>query len=293
MYKKLGNTTILDDDLLRVEKLEEGIYTMVSMKTPDDRLVLGVTKYSGVEQLVRFDHEGINFTIGRVKEFVAAKDKFKSMDICHKLGLLWHGPAGTGKTSAARLLMQDLSTEFGAICIDATGYNAGAIAKMSKHIRGSQDNLIVMFYDEFDAVSEDHDLLTYLDGCNSVQGTVFIGCTNHLDRIPDRIKARPSRIRYVVPVDKMPMEMYRSFISAKVPDWSGDKVSKLAYMCSEQGMVIDQVKNAVIDVEVYGTSIEEVTGFKIPEGDDSVTKGDGEGFGLRLWGGPSDPFKAN
>ena len=52
MYKKLGNTTILDDDLLRVEKLEEGIYTMVSMKTPDDRLVLGVTKYSGVEQLV-------------------------------------------------------------------------------------------------------------------------------------------------------------------------------------------------------------------------------------------------
>jgi hypothetical protein len=37
--------------------------------------------------------------------------------------------------------------------------------------------------------------LPFLDGNDSVEDLIFIGCTNYINKIPDRIKNRKSRIK--------------------------------------------------------------------------------------------------
>lgn len=255
MFKKIGTTSIMDDDLMRIDRIPSGMYEMTTV-SKDGRPVLGIKEAEAVERLIRFNHGPSIETIARIGVFKESGHKYRSMGICHKVGIVWHGPPGTGKTCAARLMMNDLCAD-GAICIDCTGYNFEAVAAMCKHIRKAQDNLVVAFMDECEGSINGESALHFLDGVHSVEGVVFLGCTNFIDRIHDRVKNRPSRLRYLIEVDRMPYEVLLSFISGKCPDWSVDDAQKAAYMACEAKLNLDEAKNALIEVEVYGKSIED------------------------------------
>lgn len=186
-------------------------------------------------------------------------EKYKEIEICRKMGIILYGPPGTGKTCTAELIMRELVESYRAICINCTGHELTESLRCITEIRKYQDNPIVLFVDECDHYlrNEENRYLTYLDGNTSLENSLFIGCTNYLDKISERIKDRKSRIRKCFEVKSLPFEVYKEYIFSKLKNKiSEDDLQKFAYLAVEAALSIDQLKHAVIDWYIEGYQIE-------------------------------------
>lgn len=209
----------------------------------------------------------INFKTGIVQEindivlnFCHAEtiSKYQKFELAHKMGIILHGPAGTGKTSAAYILMEQLVATKNAICLDFSKARLGFIKTALERIRKHQDNTIICFIDEIDDSIdyEETKWLTFLDGNDSFNNCIVLGCTNNLQDIPDRIKKRPSRIKYLFEIKSFPIDVYKQYILNKVPDINGELLSKLAYLAEENGFTLDQLKHLIISHFIDNQNIE-------------------------------------
>ena len=211
--------------------------------------------------LIKFSTGKVAEVIDKVNEFldVSVIDKYKTLQISHKLGIILHGPPGTGKTSSASLIIETLIKEKNAICLDVTGLKIGFIRDVVSEIKSIQENPIVLFMDEIDASIdyEENAYLPFLDGADSFNNLILIGCTNYLDKIPDRIKNRKSRIKHLIEIKSFPVEVYKEYISNKLKTHISDEdLVKFAYLAEEHSLTIDNLKHSVIDHFIEGKSIE-------------------------------------
>lgn len=218
-------------------------------------------------EIIREKDKLVKFKSGVVQEVVAITNKFlgkdsrevyKELKITHKMGMLFYGKQGTGKTSTCMLIMKELSDTHKAICLDCTGKTLRFVRECIRRIREIQKNPIVVFVDEFESSirGEEEQYLTFLDGNDSIDNLIFIGCTNYLEKIPDRIKKRKSRIKYLRDINSLPIGVYREYLSNKIPSMNIDLVAKFSYLASEKGLTIDQFKHALIDYKLEDISME-------------------------------------
>lgn len=126
----------------------------------------------------------------------------------HKTGVLLHGKEGTGKSTVIRYYSNEMIKNNNAIVfyIDLTIYEY--ISHCWSFIRGVrkiQDNPIIIIFEEIDGMMREEDnksfLKKILDGNLSIDNSIFMATTNYIDSIPDAIKNRPSRFKYVLNVD--------------------------------------------------------------------------------------------
>lgn len=217
-------------------------------------------------QVVKQKEELIKFKTGIVSEVLRDTDKFfsdetksvyKGMRISHKMGILFYGKPGTGKTCTCSLIMNELVNKRGAICIIGDK-SLWFIKDVIGKIRKIQNNPIVIFSDEFDGTLnyEESAYLTFLDGDDSVDDMIFIGCTNHLDKIPERFKNRKSRIKHLYAINSLPDEVYREYVFDRIPTLEKSTIDEFVFRSSEKGLTIDQLKHALIDYRIEGVSIE-------------------------------------
>jgi SpoVK/Ycf46/Vps4 family AAA+-type ATPase len=211
----------------------------------------------------------VKFSTGIVKEIVDKIDKFFTSDVIgrysdinvpHKMGMIMYGPPGTGKTSSAFLIMSTIATKYSGICLDCSYQDFSAIRESVRLVRESNPNSpIIIFCDEFEnSIRRDEEsYLSFLDGSHSESGIVFIGCTNYLNRIPDRIKNRKSRIKYVFKIKSLPLEVYEEYLKTKAPVLPTNTVKEIAFKSEDKGLTIDQLKHVLIDYHVENVSIDE------------------------------------
>ena len=162
--------------------------------------------------------------VERFKWFNTAEDWHLSRGIPWKLGVVLHGPPGTGKTS----LIHALASDFGFNIKYIKSLHGLAVAFKS----GTKDDLFVI--EDIDALSgtlsrdgaktihDDkglrgsplHEILNSMDGMLTPDGLKFIVTTNHLDRLDPAI-VRPGRIDEVIeiqagfPLDCAPKNVLR------------------------------------------------------------------------------------
>jgi hypothetical protein len=248
-----------DEGTKRYVKLEPGVYQVF------DRGGMGSFRpsfYKWIEQdkLIRFKSGIVNDIINKASDFLSDKtrDVYKELKIIHKVGIIFHGKQGTGKTSVCYLIMREMAEKYGAICLDFTGRTMNFILYTAHKVRETQDNPIVVFMDEFEHVvkMEEQKLLTFLDGGNSVEKCMVIACTNYLDKIPDRIKFRKSRIKYMYPINALPEEIYREYILDRVPGIGETALKELLYRSTDEGLTIDELKHTLIDYRLENLTIE-------------------------------------
>jgi len=255
-----------DDTYKKFEILPPNFYKTSSLSGPFQPLIIGYEKQSNQDDLINFSSGIIKETIDNIDNFLSeeTKEKYKKLKVGHKLGVLLHGPPGTGKTSTVSLLCNHLIKEKNAICIDFTPDPLTWIKTVIKSIRKYQDNPIVVFVDEFESDIRDNEpgYLTFLDGSDSFNNIIFIACTNYLEKIPDRIKYRKSRIKHLIEIKAFPLEVYKEFIINKVPDMEDKLVIELAYKAEENCLTLDNLKHVIIDFVIenisFDKSIEEI-----------------------------------
>ncbi|MBN1941540.1 MAG: CDC48 family AAA ATPase [Candidatus Diapherotrites archaeon] len=156
--------------------------------------------------------------LGQVIEWpLKNPDAFKKMGITPPKGILLYGPPGCGKTLLAKAVATESEANF--ISIKGpellsmwVGQSELGIRKVFKRAR--QVAPVIVFFDEIDAIASRrgssldsgvtqrvvNQLLTELDGVESLNHVVFLAATNRPDLI-DPALLRPGRIDKIVRVD--------------------------------------------------------------------------------------------
>ena len=181
------------------------------------------------------------------------KQKVKDLGYNHKLGILLYGKQGTGKTSLFKKYFNDAVINQNAIVFNVT---AGGLVSFwwgfIQKVRKIQDNPIVVFIDEADKFFDKNDnyessFKTFLDGSDSIDNCFFMLTTNYIDKIPETIKNRPSRIKYAIEVEGIQDEkliikfLQQSFDKIDMKIDFSNEVSKM------KGWTIDELKQWVLD----------------------------------------------
>lgn len=242
------------------EVIPPGVYSIGQIMSMAGK-VLALEPTKTPDSLIKFKHGMLDSFITKVRKFFsdATIKKYKDFKLGHKLGIVLYGPPGTGKTSTAFMIMEELVKDFDAIALVCTGRQLNFITGAIKQIRTLQSNPIVIFVDEFDSSVEDEEeqYLTFLDGEDSFEKLIFIGCTNDLGSLPERIVYRPSRIKYLYEIDKFPCEVYEQYVMTKIPLLSKEIASEIAFKASENSLTIDQLKHVLIDYAIEDLKIDD------------------------------------
>ncbi len=166
-----------------------------------------------VSMITWADIGGLNMVKQQLRESVewplSQPEVFKRLGITPPRGILLYGPPGTGKTLLAKAVANESKANF--ISIKGPEVMSKWVGESEKAVRelfkkAKQVSPSIVFLDEFDAIaprrgiysgshvteSVVNQLLTSIDGLESMEGVVIIGATNKPDLI-DPALLRPGR----------------------------------------------------------------------------------------------------
>lgn len=172
-----------------VDSLPSGAYEI--------NLVMGQPIFARIdmnaELLTKFNDKTYDNVMRDIERFWEARAKFAAHGIAHKRGILLHGPPGTGKSCIVRLIVDDVVAR-GGVAVrfgDVGSYISGM--QMLRRVAPKMPVVVIMEDVECILRYNESTILNVLDGMYGIDGVVYLATTNHLDRLQERIKNRPSR----------------------------------------------------------------------------------------------------
>ena len=165
------------------DKLEAGVYNLVLSSTgPMSPPQLSFEKSDKYENGMNIEggvftkaHETFNRFV--LPEMYKARVE---MGMMHKLGVIFDGKPGTGKTFLAGQIAERFAKEHNAIGIISTQHKIDYPGIIDSIREFDKDRLIVLVMDEFEKSSARHysDMLSFLDGSESRNNVIVIATIN-------------------------------------------------------------------------------------------------------------------
>jgi ATP-dependent 26S proteasome regulatory subunit len=183
-----------------------------------------------------------------IRTFLKNKERFQKLNVTHKRGFILHGKPGCGKSATLRLIEESFVKEFSGIVLV---WEAGISIRLAfETLRKYQPTVpIIAVAEDLEANIEafEEEILEFLDGQKALDNFVLIATTNQIDQIPDRIKARPSRIDRVIEIAPPSFATISKYLESK--GLQPYEVQNLLPHTS--GMSIAQVKELLIAVHCF------------------------------------------
>jgi len=197
------------DTVKTTKRLDSGSYKLSYIEHPYYKVEIKKDTYSQDNEVHEFSDKQKIDDLMRCffdKKIISTISK---LGFYHKIGVLLHGKEGTGKSSIMRYYYNKAIDKENALVFHVLNTNSRIreLWDFIRKIREIQKNPIVVIFDEFDEYIKDFGsnnegfLKTVFDGNMSIDNVIFIASTNYLDRIPDALKNRPSRFKYVIDVE--------------------------------------------------------------------------------------------
>lgn len=206
------------------------------------------------DELIELPGHGCEDVMLEIKKFWELRDKFEERGLTHKRGVLLYGDPGTGKTSILNLLIKQMVEKIGGIVLMQKDLSNMAAGLQLVRSREPNRPIMMVFEDIDDMRSQESSMLALLDGENQVNGVVTVATTNYLDRLPSRIRQRPSRFDLVIEVDMPGAEARREYLNVKEPSLQGPELEQ--WVNKTEGYSLAAIKELIILSRVYGVELE-------------------------------------
>jgi len=183
------------------------------------------------------------------------KEIRKEMGAASRLGMLFAGEPGTGKTFLACSIAEDLVKKENAICILTSKMADINFKDLVDTMRKGNDpnQLIVFVLDEFEkdyGRCDKESLLGFLDGTDSRDNIVVLATANYISKLPSTLLNRPGRFEQVINFKIDDPDVLKLIISNIIPSKYKDKLdSEIVFniVNNIKGITIDKVSKIIRD----------------------------------------------
>lgn len=194
---------------------------------------------------------------------------FKALNMNKQFNCLFDGKQGCGKTAIIYAIAQELHDTLNAIvftvdCEEAFIWCTSWVKKAKKEY----DFLSVIIFDECEDLfrQNENTIKPILDGNQAVPNNIYLFATNYIDRIPDTILKRPSRIHLSVTVDVIENEGLLSNILTGMNSELTEEVQLTVgeieeLVLTQKGYTIDEIKTGFIN-KVLDINLKRACGIK-------------------------------
>jgi hypothetical protein len=146
------------------------------------------------EELLRFEDSNIDRVVSEITEFWKRRDRFEEFEFPYRRGILLHGPPGSGKSCAVKLIINDVIEKGG---IGLRFDDPGIFIRCMRNFRLVQpETPVIGIMEDLDGIMDRYDestILNMLDGIDGFENIVYLATTNYPEDLEGRIKNRPSR----------------------------------------------------------------------------------------------------
>jgi hypothetical protein len=146
------------------------------------------------DDLVELPDHATGRVLSGIEMFWGAAERYQTLGLLHKRGVLLWGPQGSGKTVTVQLLMSRLIARNGIVLLFGPPPVSLAVLPIIRRIEPNRPLIVVMEdIDEMIGTYGEHDILAFLDGEKQIDNVVQVATTNNPERLGARILNRPSR----------------------------------------------------------------------------------------------------
>jgi GTPase SAR1 family protein len=239
-----------------VDTIPSGLYSMMYSQ----EYGFGLTKMSyKPEELITLPSSPHKEILADLQKFWDSKQKFIDYNLAHKRGVILYGDSGCGKTSFIHLLVDDIKKRGGISVYFDNPNNWIEVTKLVRKIE--KDRPILCIIEDIDLALlrfGEEAFLNFLDGLNSIDNIVYLATTNNLEKIPDRIKERPSRFdkKYEI---KKPTDIDReTFFLHKIREEDISKYDIKKLVKDTANFTMAQIKEVFIALYILDNQYDEV-----------------------------------
>jgi len=195
----------------------------------------------------------------RIEKFWAQADVYESFNFVHKTGIIFHGPAGNGKTCVITSLVKRLLAKGGIVITVSEFSQASQALRVIRQVEPKRR--IMTLIEDMDTLlggenkQQEQFALSMLDGQDQVSGVVHIATTNYPEQLADRFIKKPGRFDLVIGMD-VPSEITRRGYFQKI--LRDDAHPKLDYLVSKtEGMALAHLREIASSYLCLGIPVDE------------------------------------
>jgi hypothetical protein len=257
-YTSMDNGTVFSASTLTVPHLEAGVYKV--RQTMQGTFLEKSVSENRSDEILEFEDYRYNSVINEVVKFRDLRQKYEDVGFLHKRGLLMYGAPGTGKTALVKKVIEKLVESGDVVMIMRDHYEIGSVIEMLNKVCEIEDGSrnVVVVLEEADQLSygTETSFLDLMDGHSQVNHLLFLGTTNYLERMPQRM-LRPGRFDTKVEVKDIPESARKKYFERKLSKLkiSKEEIEKLVKVT--EGFNFAQLREFVVLRYVYDQPLDE------------------------------------
>lgn len=210
--------------------------------------------------VLRFPQSNIDRVVGEIQKFWERESLFKEYKLSYKRGILLYGPPGCGKSSAIKMIINDVIERSGIVVKFTVPELFQNGMRFLRQIE--KDTPVVTLMEDVDSILDiynESEVLNTLDGVEHLDKIVYLATTNYPERLGPRIINRPSRFdkRFKIDwPDKQSRKMYLQHIIG--PERIKElKIDLNIWVEDTEEMSVAHLKELFIAVVILGDEYEE------------------------------------
>ncbi len=239
-------------------RLPAGVYDLV----PTREGIAFVPRPLNTDKLLNLVDSPTHKIIHTVGEFWQESKRFAKYGLLHKRGVLFHGPPGSGKTAAIHLASQRLTQTHDGLTffVDGVGYMQMALS-LVREVEPERPVLIVI--EDIDTwldvdSGEEEQLTTIMDGAGQFNHVLYLATTNHIEKIPPRLRQRPSRFDEVIEIAMPSLGAREQYLISTIHKDDLDYAEVHRWAKDTEGFPLAALRELVVGVKVLGQPYPEV-----------------------------------